>query len=219
MRRLAQFWGSTVGKKIVMAVTGLIMVGFLIGHMLGNLQVFLGPAKINGYSAFLHSLGELLWLVRAVLFVSLILHVVAAVQLTLRDRAARPVGYAKHETSAATFASRTIRYGGVVIAIFIVLHLLHFTTGTWRPAPFVPGDVYVNLVNSFRVPWISALYLFVMVAIGLHLYHGAWSSVRSLGVAPASPTPLAHRLSMLVAFVVWLGFTLVPVGILLGWAK
>jgi succinate dehydrogenase / fumarate reductase cytochrome b subunit len=219
VRRLAQFWGSTVGKKIVMAVTGLIMVGFLIGHMLGNLQVFLGPAKINGYSAFLHSLGELLWLVRAVLFVALILHVVAAVQLTLRDRAARPVGYEKHETSAATFASRTIRYGGVVIAIFVVLHLMHFTTGTWRPAPFVPGDVYANLVNSFRVPWISGLYLFVMIAVGLHLYHGAWSSVRSLGVAPASPTPLAHRLSMLVAVVVWLGFTLVPVGILLGWAK
>ncbi|HTG53246.1 MAG TPA: hypothetical protein VL980_00300, partial [Gemmatimonadaceae bacterium] len=85
--------------------------------------------------------------------------------------------------------------------------------------PFVPGDVYANLVNSFRVPWISGLYLFVMIAIGLHLYHGTWSSVRSLGVAPASPTPLAHRLSMLVAVVVWLGFTLVPVGILLGWAR
>jgi len=219
VRRLVLFWRSTVGKKIVMAVTGLIMVGFLIGHMLGNLQVFLGPAKINGYSAFLHSLGELLWLVRAVLFVSLILHIVAAVQLTLLDRAARPVGYAKHEKSAATFASRTIRYGGVIIAVFLVLHLMQFTWGTWRPAPFAEGDVYANLVQAFRVKWVAAIYLVAMVAIGLHLYHGTWSSVRSLGVAPASPTPLAHRLSMLVAVVVWLGFTLVPVGILLGWAR
>lgn len=219
MRRLAQFWHSTIGKKVVMAVTGLIMVGFLIGHMAGNLQVFLGPAKINGYSAFLHSLGELLWLVRGVLFAALILHITAAVQLTLRDRAARPVGYKKHETSAATFASRTIRWGGVIIAVFIVMHLLHFTTGTWRPAPFVAGDVYANLVNSFHVWWVSALYLVAMLAVGLHLYHGTWSSVRSLGIAPASPRPLAHKISAAVAIIVWLGFTLVPVGILLGWAK
>lgn len=219
MRRLVQFWRSTIGKKVVMGVTGLIMVGFLIGHVLGNLQVFLGPAKINGYSAFLHSLGELLWLVRGVLLVALILHIVAAVQLTLRDRAARPVGYEKHEMSAATVASRTLRYGGVIIAAFIVLHLLHFTFGAWRPAPFVEGDVYSNMVKSFRVKWVSAVYLVAMAAVGLHLYHGTWSSFRSLGVAPASPKPLAHKLSAVVAGLVWLGFTIIPIGILLGWAK
>ena len=219
MRRLVQFWRSTIGKKVVLAVTGLIMVAFLIGHMAGNLQVFLGAAKINGYSAFLHSLGELLWLVRIVLLIALVLHVVAAVQLTLRDRAARPVGYEKHETTAATVASRTIRLGGALIALFLVLHILHFTTGTWRPAPFVAGDVYANLVNSFHVKWVAGFYLVAMLAIGLHLYHGTWSAFRSLGVAPASPRPLAHRLSAAVALVVWLGFTLVPVGILLGWAK
>jgi succinate dehydrogenase / fumarate reductase cytochrome b subunit len=219
VRRIARFWGSTVGKKIVMAATGLIMVAFLIGHMVGNLQVFLGAQKLNAYSAFLHSLGELLWLVRGVLLVSLVLHVVAAVQLIRIDRAARPVAYAKHETLAATLASRTMRWGGLVLAIFIVLHLLHFTTGTLRPAPFSHGDVYANVVGNFMIPWVAALYIAAMVAVGLHLYHGTWSVFRTLGVAPPSARPLQHRISLALAVILWLGFTLVPVGVLLGWAR
>ncbi len=134
-----------------MAVTGLIMVGFLIGHMAGNLQVFVGAARLNAYAAFLHSLGEFLWLIRGVLVVALVLHIVAADQLIVIDRGARPVAYAKHESQASTFASRTMRWGGLALAIFIVFHLLHFTTGTLRPAPFVPGDVYANVVDSFRI--------------------------------------------------------------------
>jgi succinate dehydrogenase / fumarate reductase cytochrome b subunit len=219
VRRIARFWGSTVGKKIVMAATGLIMVAFLIGHMVGNLQVFLGAQKLNAYSAFLHSLGELLWLVRGVLLVSLVLHVVAAVQLIRIDRAARPVAYAKHETLAATLASRTMRWGGLVLAIFIVLHLLYFTTGTLRPAPFSHGDVYANVVGNFMIPWVAALYIAAMVAVGLHLYHGTWSVFRTLGVAPPSARPLQHRISLVLAVILWLGFTLVPVGVLLGWAR
>lgn len=219
MRRIARFWGSTIGKKIVMAATGLIMVGFLIGHMVGNLQVFLGAEKLNAYSKFLHGLGELLWLVRGVLLASLVLHVTAAVQLTRLDLAARPVAYAKHETRAATFASRTIRWGGVVIAIFIVLHLLHFTTGTLRPAAFSAENVYGNVTGNFAIPWVAALYVAAMIAIGLHLYHGTWSAFRTLGLAEPSAHPLQRRIAGVVALVVWLGFTIVPVGVLLGWAR
>jgi succinate dehydrogenase / fumarate reductase cytochrome b subunit len=219
VNRLARFWGSTVGKKIVMGVTGLIMVGFLIGHMAGNLQVFLGAQRLNGYAAFLHGLGEILWMIRGVLLAALILHVIAAVQLIRIDRAARPVAYARHETQAATLASRTMRWGGLVLAIFIVLHLMHFTTGTLRPAPFSPTDVYGNVTGSFMIPWVSALYIAAMIAVGLHLYHGTWSVFRTLGMAPPSARPLQHRISLVLAVIVWLGFTIVPVGVLLRWAR
>ena len=118
---VGRFWNSSIGKKAVMAVTGLIMVGFLISHVLGNLQVFAGPLKINEYSAALRRLGPLLWLARAGLIVSLILHVVAAYQLTRRKQTARPVGYAAQDPQASTFAARTIRWGGVLLLVFIVL--------------------------------------------------------------------------------------------------
>jgi succinate dehydrogenase / fumarate reductase cytochrome b subunit len=219
MSRLRRFWDSTIGKKIVMAATGLVMVGFLVGHMLGNLQVFIGAERLNAYSRFLHSLGELLWLVRGVLLASLVMHVVAAVQLTRIDLAARPVGYGKTKPQAATFASRTIRYGGLFLAFFIVFHLLHFTLGRVQPVPFSETNVYGNVVGGFLVPWVAALYVVAMIVVGLHLYHGTWSAFRSLGVAPASPRPLARPVVTAVAVVVWLGFTLVPVGVSLGWVR
>ncbi|HEV3485428.1 MAG TPA: hypothetical protein VG106_08475 [Vicinamibacterales bacterium] len=129
MNALRRFWGSTIGKKVVMAVTGLIGVGFVVGHMLGNLQVFLGPAKFNAYAHFLKSLGELLWVVRAVLVAAVVLHVVAAVQLSRRRIVARPVGYkGGPQREVSTLASRTIRWGGVLLLVFIVFHILHFTT-------------------------------------------------------------------------------------------
>ena len=131
---VVRFWQSSVGKKAVMAVTGLAMVAFLISHVLGNLQVFEGPQKINDYSAALRRLGPLLWLLRAGLAASLVLHVIAAYQLTQRKRAARPIGYAEHDPQVSTFAARTIRWGGVFVLVFIVLHLLHFTFGTIHPA-------------------------------------------------------------------------------------
>jgi succinate dehydrogenase / fumarate reductase, cytochrome b subunit len=217
--RLGRFWGSTVGKKIVMGVTGLIMVGFLVGHMLGNLQIFLGPTRLNDYSRFLHSLGELLWLVRAVLLVSLVLHIVAAVQLTRIDWAARPVGYAKYQPEASTFASRTIRWGGLLLAAFILFHLLHFTTGTIRPAPFSHTDVYGNVTASFAVPWVAALYVAAMLVVALHLYHGTWSAFRTLGVAPPSAQPRERRAATALAGLVWLGFTIVPVAVFLRWVR
>ncbi len=218
MNRVWAFWDSSVGKKAVMAVTGLIGVLFVIAHMVGNLQIFQGAQRINAYGMVLHGpLNEVLWVVRVVLLASIVLHVLAAFQLTLRDRAARPVDYTRREPQVTTLAARTMRWGGVLLLVFIVFHILHFTTGTIHPAGRVlEGDVYANVVGSFRIPWVAALYVVSMIALGLHLYHGAWSSMRSLGAAPASPRPLQRRLSLAIAVIVSIGFALVPIAVLAG---
>ncbi|HEX4468137.1 MAG TPA: succinate dehydrogenase cytochrome b subunit [Gemmatimonadaceae bacterium] len=219
-----QFGRSTIGKKIIMAATGLIGIAFVIGHMAGNLQAFVGRDKLNAYGALLHGpLGELLWVVRIVLIVAVVLHVVMAYQLTMRARAARPLGYQKRDPQVSTWASRTMRWGGVLLLVFIILHILHFTTGQVDPAHAYGGvdtaghrDVYGNLVASFRIWWVSAFYMLAMIFLGLHLYHGAWSSVRTLGYAKPSPQPLHRRIALVVAAIVWLGFTVVPLGVLVG---
>jgi succinate dehydrogenase / fumarate reductase, cytochrome b subunit len=213
-----QFYRSTIGKKVIMAITGLVMIGFVLGHMLGNLQVFDGPARLNGYSAFLHGTGELLWLVRAVLLAAVILHIDAAVSLTRIAHAARPIGYAERSPQVSTLASRTMRWGGVLLAAFIVFHILHMTTGTLHPA-FAAGDVYGNVVSGFRVWPVAVFYLAAMVALGLHLYHGTWSSVRTLGVTRPAANPLHRRLALVVALVAAVGFALVPVAVLAGWVR
>jgi succinate dehydrogenase / fumarate reductase, cytochrome b subunit len=209
-----RFWSSTVGKKVVMAVTGLIMVGFLILHMAGNLQIFEGAEKLNTYSAFLHGpANELLWVVRVVLFVSVIAHIISAYQLTVLDRAARPVPYAKRELQVATIGSRTMRWGGVALAIFILLHLLHFTTLTLQPAPMMVGDVYANALASFQLWWVTLLYVIAMIFLGLHMYHGLWSSVRTLGFERGRLDPFKRPVAMALAIILWAGFTIVPVAV------
>ena len=202
-----------------MGVTGIIGIGFVLAHVTGNLLVFKGPNAINSYSHFLHGSGaELLWVARVVLIAALILHVAAAYSLTQQSHAARPDGYAKRMPQASTIASRFMRWGGVLLLIFIVLHILHFTTGTFSPGgAYVQGDVYHNVVQSFHVWWVALFYMVSMVFLGLHLYHGAWSSARTLSIAGGSPNPLHRRLSIVIAVAVWLGFTLVPLGVLLGW--
>jgi len=217
MRRLRQFYGSMIGKKVVMGVTGLIGTGFVILHSLGNLLVFRGPDALNSYSHFLKSTGELLWTLRIILILAVVLHVIAAVQLTLQSRAARPIGYVKQDPQAATIASRTMRWGGVLLLVFIVVHILHFTTGTIRPSGFFSHqDVYANVVTSFRVWWVTLFYVVAMIALGFHLFHGAWSSVRSIGVSPPSPEPFHHRVSLVLAILIWAGFTAVPVAVFTG---
>jgi succinate dehydrogenase / fumarate reductase cytochrome b subunit len=218
--RLREFYGSMIGKKAVMGITGLIGIGFVVLHSLGNLLVFRGPDAINSYSHFLKSTGELLWALRIVLIVAVILHVIAAVQLTRQSRAARPIGYVKREPQAATLASRTMRWGGALLLVFIVLHILHFTTGTIRPAGvFSQEDVYANVVMSFRIWWVALFYVVSMLALGLHLFHGAWSSVRSIGVSPESPEPLHHRISLALAILIWAAFTAIPVAVFAGWVR
>jgi len=212
------FVRSNLGLKAIMAVSGLLMVGYLITHVAANLLVFRGAALINGYAAILHGQLAILYSARAVLFVALVAHVWSAIVLTRRDLAARPVGYAKQEPQVATFASRTIRWGGLLILFFLVYHILHFTTGTVHPA-FVEGDPHGNVVRAFRVPWVAALYVVAMAAVGLHLFHGTWSAFRSLGLTRPSQNPLRHKTSLLVASVIWLGFTIIPLAVLAGIVK
>lgn len=214
-------WDSTIGKKVVMAVTGLIGIGFVLGHMVGNLQVFQGAERLNAYGALLHGpLNEALWAVRVILIACVVLHVIAAYQLTQRDKAARPIGYVRKEPQVSTWASRTMRVGGVLLLVFIVFHILHFTTGTIRPTgTFEPGNVYGNVVGSFQIPWVTAFYVLAMLALGLHLYHGVWSSVRTLGVARPSPRPLRRPAAVVLAIVIAGGFALVPLAVLLGWVR
>lgn len=217
MNLAIRFYQSAIGKKVVMGVTGLIGIGFVIGHMAGNLLAFRGPEAINAYSRFLKSTGELLWIVRLVLIAAVILHVVAAYQLTMQNRAARPIGYVNREPQVSTWAARTLRWGGALLLLFIVLHIMHFTTGTIEPAgAFSETDVYGNIVTSFRLWWVTLFYVIAMIALGLHLYHGAWSSVRSLGISPPSKDPLHRRVALVIAVVVWLGFTAVPVAVFAG---
>ena len=224
MRWLVELYRSTIGKKIIMAVTGLIGIAFVFLHMVGNLQVFIGQNKFDAYAALLHGpLAELLWVARAVLIAAVVLHVLMAWQLTQRAHAARPVDYRKREAQVSTLASRTMRWGGVLLLVFIVFHILHFTVGAIDPAGVFHNtdamgrhDIYGDVVASFRIWWVSGFYILAMAFLGLHLFHGAWSSLRTLGVARPSDHPLHRRIAAAVAIVVWLGFTLVPLGVIAG---
>ncbi|HZI76421.1 MAG TPA: succinate dehydrogenase cytochrome b subunit [Gemmatimonadales bacterium] len=216
MNRLQLFWRSSVGKKVVMAITGLIMLLYLITHVLANLLVFQGPTRINAYSAFLHGTGGALWVARLVLLAALVLHVIAAVQLAGRRQEARPIGYAAgREPQVSTFAARTIRWGGALILAFLIYHILHFTIGSAHP-DFVEGDPYHNVTTGFRNPIVVIVYLVAMAAVGLHLYHGVWSSGRSLGISPPSPTPLRRTVAVVLAVMIWLGFTVIPIAVYAG---
>ena len=216
MNRLVLFWQSSVGKKAVMGVTGLILVAYLLTHVLANLLVFSGPERINRYAQLLHSSAAALWGARLVLLAAVILHIVAATQLALRSRAARPQPYAGgQDPQVSTFAARTIRWGGVIILVFLVYHILHFTTGTVHP-DFVELNPHHNVITGFRSPQVAAVYLLAMVAVGLHLYHGVWSSGRSLGLSQPSPQPLRRGIALGLAVLVWLGFTAIVVAGYLG---
>ena len=211
MNRAQAFWDSSAGKKAVMAVTGVVLVAYLLTHVLANLLVFEGPERINSYAALLHSTGAVLWGARLVLLAAAVLHIVAAVQLARRRQSARPVGYAGGRTSqVSTVASRTIRWGGALLLVFLVYHILHFTTGTAHPE-FVPLNPYHNVATGFANPLVALFYLVAMAALGLHLYHGIWSSGRSLGMSPPSPQPLHRRVALVLALLVWLGFTVIVV--------
>jgi succinate dehydrogenase / fumarate reductase cytochrome b subunit len=213
---IARFWASTVGKKIVMAVSGLIMAGFLVVHVSANLLAFVGPGPINEYSHFLHATPEILWPARVILLASVVLHALAAWQLTRISHRARGTDYAERETQIATIASRTMRWFSLLLALFIVVHLLHFTTGQLLPG-FVPGDPYDNLVHAFRTQrFMAGFYVVMMVVVGLHVYHGAWASIRTLGLSRPRRFPFLRPFATILAVALWLGFTAVPLGVLTG---
>jgi succinate dehydrogenase / fumarate reductase cytochrome b subunit len=216
MSRLGALWQSSVGKKAVMAVTGLVLAAYLVTLVLATLLVFGGPDRNNRYAGRLNGSGGALWGARLVLLTAAILHILAAVQLTLRSRAARPQPYAAgRQPQASTLAGRTIRWGGALILIFLVYHILHFTTGAVHP-DFVDLNPYSNVSTGFRNPWVAGFYLIAMMAVGLHLYHGLWSSGRSLGVSEPSPRPFRRRLSLVLAGFIWLGFSAIVLAGYLG---
>ena len=215
------FYGTSVGKKVVMAVTGFIVFGFVTVHMLGNLQIFLGPDKINGYAAFLKSSQAFLWAFRGTLLLAVALHILSATLLTLQSWAARPEGYAVRKYRESTYAARTMRWGGPIIALFVIYHLLHFTTGQLHPtAPSFDGHaVYNNVVLGFQVWWVAAVYIVAVSFVGLHLYHGVWSLLQTLGAAHPKYNRWRRVFAMIFAEVVWAGMVAVPLAVQAGMIK
>lgn len=212
---IRSFYRSTIGKKIVMALTGLIGVGFVTGHMLGNLLVFQGPEAMNAYAEFLKSNMKLLWAVRLVLLGAVGLHVHAAWSLSRLARAARPAGYDRQVLQVSTLSARSLRIGGVILLVFLVFHLLHFTVGTLHPA-FSPTDVYGNVMIGLAVPAVTAFYLLAMASLALHLHHGIWSLFQTLGWNHPHINPLRRRLAALLAIVIAAGFAAIPVAVAFG---
>ena len=214
------FLGSTIGKKIVMAGSGAILAAFVLAHMLGNLQLYLGADALNAYSVWLREVlhGAGLWIVRAVLLVALAVHVWAAASLTVADRAARPVRYREFEPRESTYASRTMRWSGVLLFVFVVYHLLDLTFGTVNPS-FQSGNVFHNVVASFRVVPVALFYVVAMLLLWLHLRHGMWSMLRTLGLAHPRYEHLAHRFAAFFATVVVAGNVSFPLAVLFGFVR
>jgi succinate dehydrogenase / fumarate reductase cytochrome b subunit len=223
MRRVTNIYSSSVGKKVLMAVTGVIFVLFVIGHMYGNLKAFYGPEAFNHYAEFLREMGsplfmhgQLLWIVRIVLIVAVIFHVLLALQLWLLSNRARPVKYSRGlEIEETTIGARTMRWGGLLLFVFVILHLLHLTVGSLHPS-FIPGDAYNNLVVGFQWWPVPVGYILVMGALCLHLYHGVWSSMQTLGISHQRFNRYRRPVAVIVALVVFFGFVATPVGVMAG---
>lgn len=217
MSQPASFLGSSIGRKVVMAFTGVILFGFVIGHLVGNLQVYQGPERLNGYAEMLRHYGALLWAARLTLLAAVGLHTWAAWSLTRMNRGARAVGYGEWKPQSSTYASRTMRWSGVILLLFVVYHLLHFAFGARFVHPqFVPGDVYHNLVTGFQNPLVSFFYIVSMLALGLHLYHGVWSVLQTVGVSHPVLDRARYGLAAAITAVIVLGNVSMPVAVMAG---
>ncbi|MGB7847130.1 MAG: succinate dehydrogenase cytochrome b subunit [Candidatus Acidiferrum sp.] len=215
-----RFWQTTVGKKAIMAVTGFILFGFVCGHLLGNLQIFLPADKLNHYAAVLKSLPALLWGTRITLLLAVGLHIWSSFELWLLQREARPVKYVKKANLNSTYASRTMLWSGPIIAAFVIFHLLQFTLGTVHPgAPFDEHNVYNNVVLGFRVWPVSLFYIIAMIMLCYHLYHGLWSMFQSLGFSHPIYTPWLQLFAKVFAILIAVGYISIPVAILAGFIK
>jgi len=218
MDKALTLYDTTIGKKAVMAVTGLVLFGFVIGHMIGNLQLYMGPAQLNHYAHTLKSLPELLWAVRIVLAVSVVLHITATVQLYDRTLAAREKRYRVKKSIAATYASKTMIWTGPTLLLFIVYHLVHFTIPGVSMGNYVESatNVYANVVNGFSIPWVAAIYIVGNLALGYHLYHGGVSLLQTLGFNHPRHNDRARGIARAFALIVTLGNISFPISVLLG---
>ena len=201
-----------------MAVSGCILFLFVVGHLIGNLQIYEGPEKLNRYAVLLRSMPALLWGVRTVLLAMVLLHIWSSVQLAGRNIAARPVGYRIKKATGSSYASRTMYWSGPIILAFVIYHLLDFTFGQVNPH-FQPGNVYGNVVASFQLIPVAVFYIIAMLLLCLHLYHGLWSMFQSVGIAHPRYTPMLRRGAAVVALLIAIGNISIPVAVLSGWVK
>ena len=222
IERATRLYHSSVGKKVVMATTGLILFAYILGHMVGNLKVFQGPEAFDDYAVWLREMGTpalpeygLLWAVRTVLLVAVVAHITAAVQLWRRSRAARPQGYRMEQRLSFSYASRTMRWGGVIVGAFVVYHILHLTVGAAHP-DFEYGAVYANVVVGFQNPLVAAFYVVAVGALSLHLYHGLWSATQTLALVHPKYERARRPVALGVALVIFIGFISVPLAVLAG---
>ncbi|WP_349256631.1 succinate dehydrogenase cytochrome b subunit [Frankia sp. CgS1] len=219
---MRNLWRSTIGKKTVMAVTGLLMLLFLIAHMLGNLKIFFGRDDFDHYAGWLRTIGEpvlhdtwYLWIQRVVLVLAVGLHTVSAYQLSRRDLRARPTKYVHRQRARASYATHVMRYGGITLALFIVYHILDFTTLTLNRHG-VEGAAYDNVVSSFSVWWVTLIYIAAMISLGLHIQHGFWSAAQTLGVNNPKRDRVFKATANVLAVLLTVGFVIVPVSVLAG---
>jgi succinate dehydrogenase / fumarate reductase cytochrome b subunit len=227
LSRAIDFYTAPIGKKAVMAATGVVLFGYVLGHMLGNLQIYSSnPGQINHYAAFLHNPANAvaLWGIRGFLLLCVGLHIVAATQLWLQNRAARPVGYCRKDDASGSYAARTMIWSGPILGAFIVFHVLHLTVGSVVPLGPDLGanapDVRFNVIHGFHdYPAIAAVYIVAMVLLCLHLFHGVWSMFQSVGVSHPRYTPWLKRIAAVVALAVAIGNTSIPIAALAGWLK
>ena len=221
-REPVSLYATTIGKKIALALAGVVLFGYLVLHVIGNLKIFTGEEHFNEYSAFLRTMGapvfgysQLLWIIRIVLLAALIVHVVAVVQLWSKSRAARAIGYRKFDPEVFSRASRTMKWGGIAILFFVIYHLLHLTTGHLHP-DFVAHGAYHNLVTGMRDPLAAAIYVIGVVAVGLHLYHGIWSAFQTLGWNNKTYSRLRRPFALIVSLAITLGFLSGPFAVWTG---
>jgi succinate dehydrogenase / fumarate reductase cytochrome b subunit len=214
LTRRVRFYEAAAGKKVVMAVTGVILFGYVLAHMLGNLQIFEGADAINSYAHFLHSHEGALWVARSVLLVAVVLHIVASIQLWALNNKARPVAYVRKADVPASYAARTMKWSGPIIAAFVIFHVLHLTTGDILPLQAAPPDspdAYDNVIMGFQHWWIAVFYMIAVVLLCMHLYHGLWSMFQSLGIAHPRYTPRIKRAAAVFAIVIAAGYLSIPI--------
>jgi succinate dehydrogenase / fumarate reductase cytochrome b subunit len=222
----SSFYRSSVGKKMIVALTGVVLIAFVIGHLLGNLQIFLGPEWVNGYAEKLRELGPVLWVIRAFLLVNVLLHIFYTISLAIENRRARPVQYKRKDHVKATFASRYMALSGLVVLAFIIYHIAHFTVRVTDPRflllkadPLNHYDVYSMMVYGFQNIFVSAFYILSMFLLALHLSHGTSSFFQSLGLNDEKLNPRLAITGRVFAWLIFAGYISIPVAVLLHWVK